>query len=97
MLCTRCGGLLIKGWWDFPYGMAQGELQGTRCVNCGSIDDPVIRANKRPSHRSRMTLTRGTVNNPNSPGLQEGRPIRPRVCKEMAQIWITFRSRSLSS
>ncbi len=44
MLCTRCGGLLIKNWWDFPYGMAQGELQGTRCVNCGSIDDPVIRA-----------------------------------------------------
>lgn len=49
MACPRCGGLLVpnnemvtgiyeeKTWLSF---------QGFRCVNCGFVDDPVIRTNR---------------------------------------------------
>ena len=46
MLCTRCGGLLMQNWWDSNESV-QERMPSTRCVNCGCIDDPVIRANKR--------------------------------------------------
>ena len=64
MLCTRCGGLLIENWWEIIDYVSLERLQGTRCANCGCIDDPVICANRRHPHRARMTLTRGNVNNP---------------------------------
>ena len=62
MLCKRCGGLLIENWWDPNNCVQPKRLLSTRCVNCGCIDDPVIRANRRHPHRARMTLTRGNVN-----------------------------------
>ena len=64
MLCTRCGGLLIENWWEIIDCMNPQGIQGTRCVNCGCIEDPVIRANRRQSHRVRMTMPRGSVSNP---------------------------------
>ncbi|MCC2643362.1 MAG: hypothetical protein K0S45_3775 [Nitrospira sp.] len=61
MTCMRCGGLMIENWWGGIGSVKQRKLQGTRCVNCGCIDDPVIRANKRHSHPIRMSVPRGTV------------------------------------
>ena len=50
--CTRCGGfLMIENWLNLVGDIKRKEIQGTRCVNCGSIDDPVILANRRqPYH-----------------------------------------------
>lgn len=51
MPCARCGGLVIENRADFVDDVGQMKLQGTRCVNCGAIDDPVILANRvRPRH-----------------------------------------------
>ena len=51
MPCARCGGLVIENRADFVDHVGQMKPQGTRCVNCGAIDDPVILANRvRPSH-----------------------------------------------
>lgn len=50
--CTRCSGFLtIENWLDLFQDGKQSQLQRTRCVNCGAIDDPVILANRRqPYH-----------------------------------------------
>lgn len=47
MLCARCGGLLNQDSWDSNSLGQQSILKSTRCVNCGCVDDPVIRANRR--------------------------------------------------
>ena len=48
MLCTRCGGLLITDdSMDLYQESSQIRSQGYRCVNCGYIEDPTIRANRR--------------------------------------------------
>jgi hypothetical protein len=47
MTCTRCGGLLVADvfadLWEVTGPM---EFEGLRCLNCGSIEDDVIRANR---------------------------------------------------
>ena len=47
MACIRCGGLLVTDvfadLWELSGPM---EFQGARCLNCGSIEDAVIRANR---------------------------------------------------
>ena len=50
--CTRCGGfLMIENWFYLVGDLKPRDMQGTRCVNCGSIDDPVILRNRRhPRH-----------------------------------------------
>ena len=58
MLCMRCGGLLLQNWWDSMEGGPE-RTPSTRCVNCGCIDDPVIRANRRRPARLRLTSTPG--------------------------------------
>lgn len=48
MACTRCGGLLVRD--DFADLWEVGgpmEFDGVRCLNCGVIEDAVIRANRR--------------------------------------------------
>lgn len=48
MLCTRCGGLLvIDDFMDLQQERSQMRSQGYRCVNCGCIEDPTIRANRQ--------------------------------------------------
>ena len=59
MPCTRCGGLVIQNWWEFVEDASQQKLQGTRCVNCGAIDDPVIEVNRLRPHRARIIVPRG--------------------------------------
>jgi len=64
MPCTRCGGLVIANQGDSVDDVGQRKLQGTRCVNCGAIDDPVILANRiRPCH-ARNDHARGKVGVP---------------------------------
>ena len=58
MLCLRCGGLLLQNWWDSMEGGPE-RTPSTRCVNCGGIEDPVIRANRRRPAYLRLTSTRG--------------------------------------
>ena len=57
MLCLRCGGMLLQNSWDSIEGGSE-RTPSTRCVNCGCIDDPVIRANRRRPARLRVTSTR---------------------------------------
>jgi len=47
MCCTRCGGLIvIEVFSDLREEGSQAQFQGSRCLNCGSIEDTVIRANR---------------------------------------------------
>jgi hypothetical protein len=68
MRCRRCDGFMIVEPFadDLPTGLVSGrEALGTRCVNCGNIEDVVIHANRlepRPSkslvrHYSGIELT----------------------------------------
>ena len=46
MLCQRCRGLLVRETFD---GLSQGAgnlCMTTRCINCGYIEDSVVRANR---------------------------------------------------
>ena len=47
MACMRCGGLLVPAdfadLWELTGPM---EFQGARCLNCGFVDDAMIRANR---------------------------------------------------
>ena len=63
MRCTRCGGLLIENWSEIMDCVNRDRSQGTRCINCGCIDDPVIFANRRQFHRVRMNTTLSGVDN----------------------------------
>jgi hypothetical protein len=59
MPCIRCGELVIENWWDCVEDVSQKKLQGTRCVNCGAIDDPLIVANRLRPHPARLIVPRG--------------------------------------
>lgn len=49
MVCKRCRGLLVYETFD-DLGMES----ATRCLNCGCIEDAVVRANRfRPSETTR--------------------------------------------
>lgn len=58
MSCVRCSGLLVPhDFLDLCGGMDR-WFQGSRCVNCGFLDDPVMRLNRMP--RTPLTsLSRG--------------------------------------
>lgn len=48
MLCTRCGGLLVRERHGDADGMSSTErIDCERCLNCGALEDPIIRANRR--------------------------------------------------
>jgi uncharacterized OB-fold protein len=50
MTCHRCGGLMLAERYDDLYDYTeQAEFTGWRCVNCGTVLDPVIRANRHQS------------------------------------------------
>jgi|CXWL01.1.fsa_nt_gi hypothetical protein len=57
MACARCGGFLVLEDWDGSVSSFRGKqlrsMEFIRCVNCGSIDDPVILINR---HIERSTL-----------------------------------------
>lgn len=51
MTCRRCRGLLVKDQSDLITRYDLSEASGyvgpiLRCINCGYIEDPVVRANR---------------------------------------------------
>jgi hypothetical protein len=55
--CLRCRGLLVWETFDDPNFETHSLYSATRCINCGCIEDVVIRANRfRPSERPRVIL-----------------------------------------
>ena len=60
MLCQRCKGLLIRE----TFGELRAEIGRmcltTRCVNCGRIEDSVVRAN-RVRHHGKRSVSQGMV------------------------------------
>jgi hypothetical protein len=47
MQCQRCGGLMVVELFDGVKEYAfSSEAPGTRCVNCGNIEDATIHANR---------------------------------------------------
>ena len=72
VLCARCGGLLVRERVFEANGMSSTEqVECDRCVNCGAIEDTIIRANRQPARppvRSRE---------PRGPRLQPADPAAP--------------------
>lgn len=57
MACARCGGFLVnENWGGLIDNFRERLLTTMRCVNCGSIDDSVILAN-RPIERRVICFT----------------------------------------
>jgi len=46
MLCQRCSGLLVRETFDDLREETGLICLATRCINCGYIEDPVVRANR---------------------------------------------------
>lgn len=59
MVCRRCQGLLVCEIFD-DLNIESGALYtGTRCMNCGCIEDAIVRANRiRPAVRTRVSVRR---------------------------------------
>ena len=60
MVCHRCRGLLVRETFDGLSPAAEMCLS-TRCINCGSIEDPVVRANRRRPPAAKRAAPRGMV------------------------------------
>lgn len=53
MVCQRCQGLLVHETFDDLNIETDSFYTGTRCINCGCIEDAVVRANRfRRSERT---------------------------------------------
>ena len=60
MVCQRCHGLLVCDTFDDLNIRADALYTATRCINCGYIEDAVVRANRfRRSMKTRGTSRRG--------------------------------------
>lgn len=73
MACRRCGGLLVTDvfadLWELTGPM---EFEGMRCLNCGSIEDDVIRANRLQPPLPRRLRPSGVVGEGRDLGLESG-------------------------
>lgn len=62
MRCRRCGGLVVvEQLYDLQEEGSRMHCRGSRCVNCGCIDDPVIRANRTQPPPPGRSAARGRV------------------------------------
>ncbi|MEW6246251.1 MAG: hypothetical protein AB1555_06005 [Nitrospirota bacterium] len=62
MACRRCGGLMVvELLYDPQEEASRMHCRGSRCVNCGCIDDPVIRANRTQPPALGRPAARGSV------------------------------------
>ena len=53
MLCQRCQGLVVQETFDDLNIKTDSLYSATRCINCGYIEDAVVRANRIcPSERT---------------------------------------------
>jgi len=59
MVCQRCRGLLVWETFDDLNIETNSLYRATRCINCGCIEDAVVRANRfRRSEKMRGSLRR---------------------------------------
>ncbi len=59
MVCQRCRGLLVCETFDDLSSRTDSLYRATRCINCGCIEDAVVRANRfRRSENMRATSRR---------------------------------------
>ncbi len=59
MVCQRCRGLLVCETFDDLSSGTDSLYRATRCINCGCIEDAVVRANRfRRSEKMRVSLRR---------------------------------------
>ena len=59
MVCQRCRGLLVCETFDDLNIETNALYSATRCINCGCIEDAVVRANRfRRSEKMRGSLRR---------------------------------------
>lgn len=61
MLCQRCAGLLVRETFGDMRADTDCLYVATRCVNCGSVEDAVIRANRLYPSVARRLVPRGSV------------------------------------
>ena len=61
MLCQRCRGLLVHETFDGLSQEADMMCLATRCLNCGSIEDSVVRANRLHSPAVKRMVPRRIV------------------------------------
>lgn len=69
MVCQRCRGLLVYETFDDLSIQTDVPCTATRCINCGCIEDAVVRANRfrrmermrGTSRRSRTVMKREVV------------------------------------
>lgn len=74
MTCIRCGGLLVVDVFsDLWVVTGPMEFQGVRCLNCGSIEDAVIRANRFRPPLSHCSQPSGLAGQERDLGLESGR------------------------
>lgn len=65
MVCQRCHGLLVSETFNDLNIDTDALYTGTRCINCGCIEDAVIRANRsrRVATMRRSPIGRGRMRN----------------------------------
>ena len=73
MTCVRCGGFVIIDRYSWPGKEIESrEAPQAHCVNCGWIEDPVIRANRKLMAMARLLhvnvrrVTRGPMDGSDS-------------------------------
>ena len=75
MTCLRCGGLLVTDvfadLWEIGGPM---EFEGLRCLNCGSIEDEVILANRFQLPQPHRFQPSGLAGEGRPLGLNQGEP-----------------------
>jgi hypothetical protein len=79
MLCQRCRGLLVRETFDDLREETARMCLATRCINCGYIEDPVVRANRLRSHVARRSAPRGA-------GVKGGVVLIKTHCEEFGSI-----------
>lgn len=78
MPCPRCGGLVIvEAFNDLGEEGSRMWFQGDRCLNCGGIEDSVIRANRLDPPAARRSRPAGAIG--------KGGPVWARTKPQMAQ------------
>ena len=61
MLCPRCRGLLVRETFGELREETDRKCPATRCINCGCIEDFVIRANRRRPPAAQRSALHGMV------------------------------------
>ena len=61
MVCQRCRGLLVRETFGDLREEAGCMYPATRCINCGYIEDSVVRANRLRPAATKRSVPRGIV------------------------------------